>query len=67
MFRVIVRIRIVNNEQHYDGRILALRGHHAVIVGFVQLHPAEWDEFMGICANENIEITYEPTRTAVPA
>jgi hypothetical protein len=67
-FRVIAEIQIVNFIEHYHARILAWRGDHWAVVGILQLHPAEWAFFLELCANENIEISYEPTaRVTLPA
>jgi hypothetical protein len=67
-FRVIAEIQIVHFIEHYHARLLAWRGDHWALVGVFQFHPADWAAFQDICANEDIEISYEPTaRAAVPA
>ena len=67
-FRVIAEIQIVNYVEHYHARLLAWRGDHWAVVGVLQLRPAEWAFFQEFCANEDIEIAYEPTaRVTLPA
>ena len=65
-FRVRAETQIVNFTEHVHAKLLSLRGDHEVVVGVFQLHPGEWAAFQEICANGNIEIIYEPTRTTVP-
>jgi hypothetical protein len=64
-FHVIARTQIVNFEEHVTARWNTWRGGHEVILGVFQFHPAEWEAFLEICANANIEVTYE--RTTVQA
>ncbi len=66
-FRLIAEEQIVNLEPHFHARLLSRRGDHDAVVGIFQFHPAEWEIFVEVCANENIEITYEPARAALSA
>lgn len=66
-FKLKVRIQTVNFEEHYSARLDSKRGDHWTVVGVAVFHPAEWGRVLEICANENIEIEYEPTRAAVSA
>jgi hypothetical protein len=67
-FKLTVEIQIVSFAEHYHARLLSRRGDHWAVVGVFQLHPTEWGAVLEICANENIEIQYEPTaRAALPA
>jgi hypothetical protein len=64
-FRVTAEIQIVNFTEHYHARLNAWRGDHWAVVGVFQLHPAEWETFLEICANEDIGITYEQPRATL--
>jgi len=66
-FRVTAEIQIISRTNHYHARLLSRRGDHWVVVGVFQFHPAEWEVFQEVCAAENIEITYEPTRATIHA
>jgi hypothetical protein len=62
-FKVKAEIQVVRFEEHYHARLLSRRGDHDAVVGVFQLYPAEWEIFQEVCANADIEITYEPART----
>ena len=66
-FRVRAETHIVNFAEHVHAKLLSRRDDHEAVVGVFQLHPAEWKVFQDWCAAGNIEITYEPTDTAVHA
>ena len=65
-FRVIAATQTVSFSEHYHAQLLSRRGDHEAVVGVFKLHSTDWKAFQDWCAAGNIEITYGPTRTAIP-